>query len=152
ALGWRIIVVGVSSLRKHSVHSFSLCSSVFICGYLLSGLAQAENWPQWRGPTGDGVSEETGLPLKWSEHFNVAWKSSLPGQGASTPVIWNDAIFLTSQESETLLLLKLEKATGKVIWIRQVGSGEVRRIPPRGKSGDERRQQKFHELHNMASP
>jgi outer membrane protein assembly factor BamB len=125
---------------------------VFICGYLLSGWARAENWPQWRGPTGDGVSAETGLPLKWSEHSNVAWKCPLPGHGASTPVIWNDAVFLTSQQEETLLLLRIEKATGKIIWTRQVGSGEVRRIPPRGKSGDERRQQKFHELHNMASP
>ena len=145
-------MVGVSSLRKHSVRSFFLCSSVFICGYLLSGWARAENWPQWRGPTGDGVSAETGLPLKWSEHSNVAWKCPLPGHGASTPVIWNDAVFLTSQQEETLLLLRIEKATGKIIWTRQVGSGEVRRIPPRGKSGDERRQQKFHELHNMASP
>jgi outer membrane protein assembly factor BamB len=114
--------------------------------------ASADNWPQWRGPAGDGVSKETGLPLSWSEHTNIAWKCPLPGDGASSPIIWGDAIYLTMQDGNDLLLLKLDKRTGKVGWQRQVGSGEPRRMPLRGKSGDERREQKFHKHHNMASP
>jgi outer membrane protein assembly factor BamB len=58
----------------------------------------AENWPDWRGPDHDGVSHETGLPTKWSETENVAWKVKMPGKAGSTPVIWGNQIFLTSVE------------------------------------------------------
>lgn len=57
----------------------------------------AENWPQWRGPTADGHSSETGLPASWSATENVLWKTPLPGLGTSTPIIWGDKIFVTSQ-------------------------------------------------------
>jgi outer membrane protein assembly factor BamB len=114
--------------------------------------AHADNWPQWRGPAGDGVCGEKGLPLHWDEKTNVAWKCPLPGEGASTPVVWGDAIFVTTQDGEELLLLRIDKAGGKVVWTRTVGRGETPRMPLRGKTADERRQQKFHELHNLASP
>ena len=54
----------------------------------------ADNWPHWRGPTHDGVSTETGLPVKWSATENVAWKLALPAYSGSTPIIWGDTIFL----------------------------------------------------------
>src|SRR5262249_1005265 len=114
--------------------------------------ASAENWPQWRGPHGTGVSSETGLPVQWSEKANLAWKCPLPGDGASSPAIWGNAIFLTSQQDTTLLFLKIDKATGKTAWRRPVGHDVVRRMQLRGKQGDERREQKFHALHNLASP
>jgi outer membrane protein assembly factor BamB len=57
----------------------------------------AENWPQWRGPTGSGISTEKNLPSKWTGTDNVAWKAKLAGLGVSTPVIWGDRIFVTSQ-------------------------------------------------------
>ena len=55
------------------------------------------NWPQWRGPSADGISEEKGLPLEWGPEHNILWKSALPGLGSSTPIIWNDYVFVTSQ-------------------------------------------------------
>ena len=64
---------------------------------LIPLIAAADNWPQWRGPTADGVSLEKGLPTTWGATQNIRWKSPLRGLGTSTPVIWGDLIFLTSQ-------------------------------------------------------
>src|SRR5436309_10136872 len=74
--------------------------------------ASAGPWPQWRGPLGTGVSDETGLPLTWSAQSNIAWKASMPGFGASTPAIWNQHVFVTTQDGDKLLLLALDKKTG----------------------------------------
>jgi len=57
----------------------------------------AENWPQWRGPSGDGVTHETALPLEWGESQHVRWKAPLAGLGTSSPIVWGDRIFVTSQ-------------------------------------------------------
>jgi outer membrane protein assembly factor BamB len=59
--------------------------------------AAADNWPQWRGPHGTGVSSETGLLARWTKH-DIAWKAKLGGLGVSSPVVWEDRIFVTSQE------------------------------------------------------
>jgi outer membrane protein assembly factor BamB len=111
--------------------------------------ALAGDWPQWRGPTGDSVSTETGLPLRWSEKDNIAWTCRLPGEGNSTPAIWGDAVFLTSQDGEDLLALRIDRRSGRVVWTRKVGTGVANRQEP---GGLKRRQQKFHKLHNLASP
>ena len=55
------------------------------------------NWPQWRGPSANGISEEKGLPLEWGPERNILWKSALPGLGSSTPIVWDDSVFVTSQ-------------------------------------------------------
>ncbi len=57
----------------------------------------AEDWPQWRGPRGNGISAETGLPHQWSSSQNIAWKVPLEGLGASSPIVLGDRIFVTSQ-------------------------------------------------------
>ena len=118
----------------------------------LGGAAGAGNWPQWRGPAGNGVSGETGLPLKWSASDGIVWKCPLSGKGASTPAVWGDAVFVTTQEGDALSLLRVDAGTGRVVWSRRVGTGEPPRAPLRAKTGDERRHQKFHALHNLASP
>lgn len=126
---------------------------VVLTGLLLvGGYGQAGNWPQWRGPAGTGVSDETNLPAVWSERNNVVWKCPLPRQGASTPAVWDNAIFLTFQEGENLQLMKINKTNGKPEWTRQVGTGMPSRRAMGGNSRDFRKQQKFHKLHNMASP
>jgi outer membrane protein assembly factor BamB len=113
----------------------------------------AGDWPQWRGPRGDSVSDEKGLPVEWSEIKSVVWKTPLPEWGTSTPAIWGNAVFVTTHEEQNdgkLLLIKLDKRTGKVEWTRQIGAGEAIRKTPEGVS--HRVRQKFHGLHNMASP
>ena len=64
---------------------------------LLTTPLQAENWPQWRGPSGTGVSAETKLPTHWSRDSNIAWKAPLHGLGVSSPIVWGDRVFVTSQ-------------------------------------------------------
>ena len=83
---------------------------------LLVAPCTAANWPSWRGPTNDGVTEETDLPLTWSPSENVKWKVSLPERGNSTPVIWGDKLFLTQAVGDKRLLLCFDKKTGKQLW------------------------------------
>ncbi|HEY7154907.1 MAG TPA: PQQ-binding-like beta-propeller repeat protein [Gemmataceae bacterium] len=111
--------------------------------------AWGDNWPQWRGPSGDSVSTETNLPLKWSEKENIRWTCRLPGEGNSTPAIWGDAVFVTAQVGEDLLALKIDRDTGRIVWSRKIGTGIANRKTP---DGEKRRHQKFHTLHNLASP
>lgn len=81
------------------------------CMALLSGRASfvlgeeggrgvnAENWVQWRGPTADGIASPTANPpLQWDSKTNIAWVADLPGQGTSTPIIWDDQVFVLSAE------------------------------------------------------
>jgi len=63
----------------------------------VTGMAIGEEWPNWRGPQGNGVSSESGLPLRWSEQENIAWRVDLDGVGLSTPIAAGDRIFVTSQ-------------------------------------------------------
>lgn len=115
--------------------------------------AAAENWPRWRGPQSNGASRERNLSVAWNEQFGVAWKCPLPEWGDSTPIIWNDAIFLTSETEEgQLLLIRISKATGKIVWTRQVGSGKAEVVKLGKKEGEARRHQKFHATQNYASP
>jgi outer membrane protein assembly factor BamB len=120
--------------------------------FLVAFPARAGNWPQWRGPDGTGVSSETGLPVNWTTARGVVWKTDLPEWGDSTPAIWGDAIFVTTQHDEDLLLLKLDKASGRILWTRTVGSGDFKRIPINAKTPEQRKQQNFHPLQNQASP
>ncbi len=81
---------------------------------------RADNWPQWRGPKNDGHSTEKGLPAAWSESSHIVWNCPLPGSGASTPCIWGDRIFLTTQDSADLKLHAIG-TDGKVKWSEILG-------------------------------
>jgi outer membrane protein assembly factor BamB len=109
-------------------------------------LCCAGDWPQWRGPDGDSTSRETGLPTHWTEQENIAWKRPLPQWGTSTPAIVGDALFVTSEQEGTLVLMRINKATGKIEWTAKVGSGKANR------KGMGKRTSKYHSLHNLASP
>lgn len=66
----------------------------FLAALALAGAAAAEDWPHWRGPTHDGVSGETGLPVEWDTENGVVWKLPLPAWSGATPIISGDTIFL----------------------------------------------------------
>jgi outer membrane protein assembly factor BamB len=86
----------------------------------------AGNWPQWRGPQLNGVSTETGLPVKWSQTENITWKLPMPGRSGSTPIIWGEQIFLnvgTADRSGDLELWTLDRTTGKVLWKGPIAGG-----------------------------
>jgi outer membrane protein assembly factor BamB len=89
-------------------------------------VANADNWPQWRGPTMNGVSSEKNLPSKWTVQENVAWKLPMPGWSGSTPVIWRDRIFLNVADADSLYLWCVDKAKGTVVWKKPLGTGNVK--------------------------
>ena len=69
---------------------------LFLCLIFLSATTQAENWPQFRGPTGMGLTADKQLPVEWGgkEHKNVLWHSDLPGEGHASPIVWGDRVFV----------------------------------------------------------
>jgi outer membrane protein assembly factor BamB len=86
--------------------------------FAVSGLTRAaENWPQFRGPDGDGLSQETGLPVTWSESEHVAWKTAIHGRGWSSPVIWDDQIWMTTapEDGKQLYAVCVDRATGRIV-------------------------------------
>lgn len=89
-------------------------------------VANAENWPQWRGPNLNGVSTEKNLPLKWTTEENIAWKLPMPGWSGSTPIIWNDRVFLNVAEGDDLYLWCVDKTKGTLVWKKLLGAGNVK--------------------------
>jgi outer membrane protein assembly factor BamB len=113
------------------------------------------NWAQWRGPGGQGVSDETALPIRWSATENVRWKTAIPGLGHSSPIVWGDRVFLTTaiegpivpgagqikhiikgeeylhpdsccgDRSYTLKVVALDRDTGRIVWDRTAYEGTV---------------------------
>ncbi len=112
-------------------------------------------WPAWRGADGSGVSAETNLPTEWSPGKNIRWKTLLPGRGLSSPVIWDDRVFITSDVEGAVVpgksavkhisegkefkhpdsiggdrmhsfrVLCLDKSSGKILWERVAYEGTV---------------------------
>ncbi|MFN0119880.1 MAG: PQQ-binding-like beta-propeller repeat protein [Blastocatellia bacterium] len=93
------------------VHLTSIILSIFLS---LSLLPIVSDWPEFRGPTGQGHATERGLPLRWSETQNIRWKTPIPGKGWSSPVIQGDRIWLTTAEEggKSLRLLLIDRQTG----------------------------------------
>jgi outer membrane protein assembly factor BamB len=83
---------------------------------------QAEDWPAWRGPKGDGHCADTGFPLQWSATENVKWKVSLPGPGNSTPVVAGQRVFVSSASNSGRLrsLVCYQRETGSKLWQQDV--------------------------------
>ncbi|MBI3469878.1 MAG: PQQ-binding-like beta-propeller repeat protein [Candidatus Solibacter usitatus] len=82
-------------------------------------LLGAEEWPQFRGPNGSGVSSSTGLPSELTPAKNVVWKTAAPF-GRSSPIVAGSCLFLTATEGEELLTLCLDPENGRVRWRRQI--------------------------------
>jgi outer membrane protein assembly factor BamB len=97
-------------------------------GLASAGLAWGADWPEFRGPTGQGLLREGSLPVTWTTSKNVAWKQTLPGSGWSSPVVADGRIYLSaavpvpdsSAEDQLLRALCLDAANGKVLWDREV--------------------------------
>jgi outer membrane protein assembly factor BamB len=108
-------------------HIVAILSFLFIS----AAFVQAEDWPQWRGPNRDGISHEKNLPARWTETNNIAWKAPLPGMGGSTPVIWGDRIFLTTEDGNDVAVVCFD-TKGKQLWETKVGGGDARKRFMRG--------------------
>ena len=111
-------------MRRVGVSAIVWSAAVAACAVNV----QAENWPCWRGPRGDGTSLDTRLPTAWSSTDNVAWKVPIPGIGHSSPIVLGERLFVTtclvdqgtSAQPTQRLLLCLDRATGRELWQQTV--------------------------------
>ncbi|MBI2808925.1 MAG: PQQ-binding-like beta-propeller repeat protein [Planctomycetes bacterium] len=96
--------------------------SALVALFLNCTLLHADNWPAWRGPSGDGVSTERKLPLNWSATQNVRWKVALPEPCNSTPIVWGRHIFVTQglDGGKRRALIALDRADGKKLWQKEL--------------------------------
>jgi outer membrane protein assembly factor BamB len=102
---------------------------LLLCAWLAAqgvGVDPAGNWPQWRGPDATGVTTGRNLPEKWSTTDNVTWKLALPDRSGSTPIVWDDRVFLSVGDGTELYLMCLDRANGAELWKKHVGGGNVR--------------------------
>jgi outer membrane protein assembly factor BamB len=92
----------------------SIMTKIFL---FLSLLFFSQDWPEFRGPTGQGHSDERGLPLAWSETKNVRWKVAIPGRGWSSPAIQGARIWLTTatDEGKSLRAISIDRNTGAIL-------------------------------------
>ena len=118
----------VSPMRKPR---FPMPVRCLLTGLLLSwgaAFATAEDWPEFRGPTGQGLSSAASLPVEWDLQADVRWKVAIPGQGWSSPIVHDGRIFLTTAvpseedppERHSLRALCLDSAHGEILWDEEV--------------------------------
>ncbi len=84
----------------------------------------AENWPCWRGPRGDGTSLEANVPAQWdgAKGENIAWKVAIPYGGHSSPIVWENRVFVTGADTTKTrrMLMAFDRRDGKLVWERDV--------------------------------
>jgi outer membrane protein assembly factor BamB len=97
-----------------------------LAGEARSAPARAD-WSQWRGPNGSGIADGQNPPVKWSRTEHVAWSAKLPGWGTSSPVVYRDRVFVTTQTEadgrKSLLTLCFDRVTGRERWRHDFGFG-----------------------------
>jgi outer membrane protein assembly factor BamB len=84
--------------------------------------AAAENWPGFRGPFYQGVSSESSLLIHWSATENIAWKTPIPGESWSSPIVWENHVFVTTATDggTSCRVLALDRETGNILWNHEV--------------------------------
>lgn len=107
---------------KSMLRILAPCALAGVACFARLDAAHGENWPQFRGPNGQGRSSETAVPVKWSQAENIAWKANVPGEGWSSPIVWDDRVFVTTatEEGKSCRLLSFHRDTGEVLWDKEV--------------------------------
>ncbi len=106
--------------------------------FLMSSAICAEDWTRFRGPNGNGVVEQAGIPLEWSSNTNLKWRAELPGWGTSSPIVVGDRVYLTCYNGYGMdqrnpgnpkdlvrHLVAFDRSTGNEIWRRSVQANET---------------------------
>ena len=119
-LGCRVVILKGS--RKMETKTFRVAILFATC------VAMGANWSNWRGPSYNGSTNETNLPVKWSRTENIAWSADLPGASAATPIVHDDHVFISSTdvEQQTVNALCFDRKTGELQWQHDIAKG-VRR-------------------------
>jgi outer membrane protein assembly factor BamB len=105
-----------------------VCLLMTLC---ISAPGGTRDWPQWRGETASGVADDGNPATEWSQTRNIRWSAKLPGWGTSSPVVYGNRLFVTSQVEEggrtSLLTLCFDRVTGKELWRHDFGFGVKQR-------------------------
>jgi outer membrane protein assembly factor BamB len=104
--------------RTLAVTRLRLALSLLLALMWSGAVTRADDWPQFRGPSGQGHSSEAGLPLAWSESRNIVWKAPVPGRGWSSPVVAGGRVWLTTSTSEkgaSLRAMAFDVASGREV-------------------------------------
>jgi outer membrane protein assembly factor BamB len=102
------------------------CICAALAPVLFLSSIRAEDWPEFRGPTGQGIAQDKRLPFEWSNTRNVVWKQLIPGTGWSSPVVVRGHIYLTTSVpvagngDQSLRVLCLDSKQGKVQWNKEI--------------------------------
>lgn len=112
---------------------------------LIAVTSSADEWNQFRGPTGDGISTATHVPVQWSATAHIVWKQDIPGRGWSSPVLSHGKLYLTaavesSKDRTSLRALCVDPADGKILWNTEVFQPEAEAV------------KQHHSKNSMASP
>ncbi len=108
-----------------------------------STTAFSENWARYRGENGSGISKDSAVPLTWSSGENIKWKTELPGPGSSSPIVWEDRVYLTcftgyggdlgaNIEDLKRHLIAIDRNSGEIVWKYSVGSDPLTEDPYEG--------------------
>jgi len=97
---------------------------------VLSAATRAEDWPSFRGPRGDGISNESNVPFEWGPEKNVKWRTELPIRGNGSPIVSAGRVFLSSasEDGRQRSLLCFDRNDGKQLWERTVEFDEVEKV------------------------
>src|SRR4051812_31401096 len=108
----------------HARRFMLIGNALFIGLLLVATTAAADTWPRFRGPNGTGIAENQNIPVKWTKE-NILWKIPLVGDGNSSPIIWNDFLFVqsASKDASKRLLICMNSKTGETKWTKSL-SGE----------------------------
>jgi len=104
------------------------------CGLSGPDFAQAENWPCWRGPRGDGTSLDSAIPVEWnavgSDRKNVRWAVDMPASGHASPIVWENRIFCTGarESDQARILVCFDRGDGKLLWEKVVLTSPLEKI------------------------
>ena len=99
---------------------------------IAANLSWAENWPGFRGPTRQGISQEKDVPTEWNRTSNIVWKTAVPGVGWSSPIVFEDRVFVTTatDAGASFRLVCIDRRTGSILWNKQVLQQEPRHKSP----------------------
>jgi outer membrane protein assembly factor BamB len=108
--------------------------TLLLATFLLPTLTRAEDWPEYRGPGGQGLYGGKGLPVEWGTSTNVAWKKAIAGKGWSSPIVQDGRVYLTTAlpgkgKDQSLRALALDAKTGDVRWDTEVFQQDGKKAP-----------------------
>jgi outer membrane protein assembly factor BamB len=104
-------------LRMRSRQSRRLAAVLLVAGIALSANLAANEWTRFRGPNGSGISTATKVPTEFGRDRNMLWRLPLP-QGHSSPIVFDDRIYLTALRDEVLVTIAIDRASGRILWER----------------------------------